>query len=54
MKSIIGMGELITEAHNSRDCSSLLLVAYKIKKKKLNKKPQPNKHQKTKDTQIKN
>lgn len=46
MESIISMGELITEAHNSRDCSSLLLVAYKMKKKP--------KKQKTKHIQIKN
>lgn len=34
MKSMISMGELITEARDSRDCSSLLLVACKMKKKK--------------------
>lgn len=33
MKPIISMGELITEAHNSRDHSSLLLVEYDMKKK---------------------
>lgn len=34
MISIFRLGEIITEAHNSRDCSSLLLVASKIKKTK--------------------
>lgn len=31
MKSMISMGELITEAHDGRDCGSPFLVAYKMK-----------------------